>query len=133
MWPIQGEFRGRGWADVAEWFDELHREQPGFESHQYMRDIVASVLASGAADRLGVTTSMHDIVVVSLDAKTWYHETIRVFSPSSLPPVRDGFVMLTFSGSKSRRRGSRETVQCTVEEAAPAFWDLVEEKFGITR
>ncbi|WP_330273368.1 hypothetical protein OG205_42245 [Lentzea sp. NBC_00516] len=121
------------WADVADWFDELRREHEGFESHQYMRDIVASVLASGVADHLGVTTSMHDIVVVSLDAKSWNHETIRVFSPSSLPPVPDGFVMLTFDGRKRRRQGAREIVQCPAEDAVPAFWRLVGEKFGITR
>ncbi|MDX8145105.1 hypothetical protein SK854_23550 [Lentzea sp. BCCO 10_0061] len=133
MWSIQGEFRGRSWAAVAEWFDELHREHDGFESHQYMRDIVASVLASGAANRLGVTTSMHDLVVVSLDARTWYYETIRVFSPSSLPPVPEGFVMLTFNGRKKRRQGGREILQCPVVEAVPAFWRMVEDKFGIVR
>ncbi|KJK48703.1 hypothetical protein UK23_16175 [Lentzea aerocolonigenes] len=126
MWLIRGEFADRGWVDVAQWFAELD-----FESHQHMRDIVASVLGSGVADRLGVTTSMHDLVVVSLDAKTWYYETIRVASPSSLVPVRDGCCVLVFQGRKRRGQGSHEVQERLVEEAVPAFWDMVGEKFGI--
>jgi len=133
MGSVRGEFSGTGWADVAERFDELHREHDGFASHQYVRDVIASVLASGVADRLGVTTSMHDLVVVSLDAGTWYHETIRVASPSSLVPVRDGHCVLVFDGRKRRRRGSHEIQEHPVAEAVPAFWRMVEDKFGIRR
>ncbi|NGY57370.1 hypothetical protein G7043_00340 [Lentzea sp. NEAU-D13] len=130
---IRGEFRGRTWEDVAEWFDELRRDHQGFESHQYLRDIVASVLDSGVADRLGVTTSMHDLVVVSLAPANGHYETIKVISPSTGAPVDDGCFALTFLGRKKRRQGRREIQQHPVTEAVPAFWRMVEEKFGIKR
>ena len=129
---IRGEFRGRSWDAVAEWYDELLRGHEGFESHQYMRDIVASVRASGVADRLGVTTSMHDLVVVSLETKTWHYETIKVISPSTMAPVDDGCFALTFLGRKKRGHGRKEIRQHPIGDAVPAFWAMVEEKFGIT-
>lgn len=128
---IQGEFSGRTWADVAGWFDELRRGHEGFASHQYLRDIVASVLESGVADRLSVTTSMHDLVVVSLDTTNGHYETIKVISPSSNAPVDDGCFAITFLGRKKRRRGRQEIRQHPVEDAVPAFWRMVEDKFGI--
>ncbi|MDX8034484.1 hypothetical protein SK803_30060 [Lentzea sp. BCCO 10_0856] len=130
---IQGEFRGRTWEDVAEWFDELRRGNEGFASHQYMRDVVASVLESGVADRLGVTTSMHDLVVVSMDVTNGFYETIKVISPSSQAPVDEGCFALTFLGRKRRKDGRQEIQQHPVGEAVPAFWRMVEEKFGIKR
>ncbi|HEX7305730.1 hypothetical protein [Lentzea sp.] len=128
---IEGEFRGATWAGVAEWFDGLRREDEGFASHQYLRDIVASVLASDVADRLGVVTSMHDLVVVSLDTTNGHYETIKVISPSTGAPVDDGCFAMTFHGRKKRRRGRKEIRQHPVADAVPAFWRMVEEKFGI--
>ncbi|MFD4670454.1 hypothetical protein ACFWNN_12005 [Lentzea sp. NPDC058450] len=137
VWAIRGEFENRGWDDVAAWFAELaglkHNQLPGLPSHQHMRDIVASVLASDAADSLGVTTSMFDLVAVSLVAKPWYYETIHVASPSSLVPVREGCCVLLFHGAKRRRQDSYDRQEVPVAEAVPAFWRMVEEKFGITR
>lgn len=128
---IHGEFSGESWESVAEWFDELRRDHEGFESHQYMRDIVASVLVSGVADRLGVVTSMHDLVVVSLEPRSGFHETIKVISPSLRAPVDDGCFLITFNGRKKRKQERRETRQRPIAEAVPAFWAMVEEKFGI--
>ncbi|RAS61372.1 hypothetical protein C8D87_110323 [Lentzea atacamensis] len=129
---IRGEVRGTTWDAVAEWYDELRRDHEGFESHQYLRDIVASVRASGVADRLGVITSMHDLVVVSLETKNGHYETIKVISPSTMAPVDDGCFALTFFGRKKRRHGREEIQQHPVADAVPAFWRLVEEKFGIS-
>ncbi|WP_394616468.1 hypothetical protein JNUCC0626_43565 [Lentzea sp. JNUCC 0626] len=131
-WSIRGEFENRGWDDVAAWFDELARNSD-FTRFQHMRDIVESVRTSHAADRLGVTTSMFDLCVVSLEAGTWYYETIRVASPSSLLPVRDGCCVLTFDGRKRRRQASHDWQEHPVEQAVPAFWAMVEDRFGITR
>ncbi|MFD5830888.1 hypothetical protein [Lentzea sp. NPDC060358] len=128
---IEGRFRGTSWAAVAEWFDELNREHEGFAAHRYLRDIVASVLDSGVADRLGVVTSMHDLVVVSLDPAGGRHETIKVISPSTGAPVGEGCFAITFSGRKKRREGRREIRQHPVADAVPAFWRMVEDKFGI--
>ncbi len=128
---IEGEFRGTTWDDVAGWFDELRREHEGFASHQYMRDIVASVLESGVADRLGVTTSMHDLVVVSLETTNGHYETIKVISPSTRAPVDDGCFAMTFLGRKKRRQERREIRQHPVGDAVPAFWRMVEDRFGI--
>ena len=130
---IDGVFRGSTWDRVAEWYDELVRDHEGFESHQYLRDIVASVRTGGVADRLGVTTSMHDLVVVSLEITNGHYETIKVISPSSGPPVEDGWFVLTFLGRKKRRHGRKEIQQHPVSEAVPAFWRMVDEKFGIRR
>ncbi|MCX2955057.1 hypothetical protein [Lentzea sp. NEAU-D7] len=130
---IRGEFRGTTWDAVAAWFDELRRENDGFASHQYLTDVVASVLDSGVADHLGVTTSMHDLVVVSLDTTNGHYETIKVLAPSPMAPVDDGCFVLTFYGRKKRKRGRRVIERYPVAEAVPAFWRMVEEKFGITR
>lgn len=130
---IKGKFRGSTWDEVADRFAELRRDNSGFESHQYLRDIVASVQESGVADRLGVTTSMHDLVVVSLDAANGHYETIKVISPSTGAPVDETCFAITFSGRKKRREGRREIWRCPVDEAVTAFWDMVGEKFGITR
>ncbi|MBM7862783.1 hypothetical protein [Lentzea nigeriaca] len=129
---IRGEFRGTTWDAVADWYEELLRDHEGFESHQYLRDIVASVRASGVANRLGVTTSMHDLVVVSLETNNGHYETIKVISPSTMAPVDDGCFALTFFGRKKRRHGRQEIQQHPVEDAVEAFWAMVVEKFGIT-
>ncbi|WP_086824268.1 hypothetical protein [Allokutzneria sp. NRRL B-24872] len=128
---IQGEFSGKSWDAVARRFDELRQENEDFAAHQYVRDIVASVLDSGVADRLGVTTSMHDLVVVSLEAANGFYETIKVHAPGPLTQVEPGCFVLTFFGRKKRKHGREMIEQHPVAEAVPAFWRMVEEKFGI--
>ncbi|WP_344870898.1 hypothetical protein [Allokutzneria multivorans] len=129
---IQGEFSGTSWEAVAQRFDELRRENEDFAEHQYVRDIVTSVLDSGVADRLGVTTSMHDLVVVSLEVTGGFYETIKVHAPGPLTRVEPGCFVLTFSGRKKRRHGREVIEQHSITDAVPAFWRLVEDKFGIT-
>lgn len=127
---ISGEFRATPWKDIAAWFAEL-AQNPDFAPHQYMRDIVASVIVSGVSDRLLATTSMHDIVIVSADARVGLYETIKVASPSSLVRLDEGCMALVFHGRKKRREGRYALRQVPVAEAVPAFWAMVEEKFGI--
>lgn len=128
---IRGEFSGTTWEAVAQRFDELRRENEDFASHQYLRDIVASVLDSGVAERLGVTTSMHDLVVVSLETTNGHYETIKVHAPRPLTTVDDGCFVLTFFGRKKRKQGRQVIEQHPVGDAVPVFWRMVGEKFGI--
>ncbi|ANZ38568.1 hypothetical protein BBK82_23405 [Lentzea guizhouensis] len=130
---IRGEFAGSTWDAVARRFDELRWGNKDFASHQYVRDVIASVVDSGVAGRLGVTTSMHDLVVVSLETTNGHYETIKVHAPGVLAPVDDGCFVLTFYGNKRRKRGCQVVEQHPVADAVPAFWRMVGEKFGVTR
>ncbi|MDX8048031.1 hypothetical protein SK571_01435 [Lentzea sp. BCCO 10_0798] len=81
------------------------------------------------AYRLLVLTAMDDLAVAPEAAKPGERETITVISPVSFPVV-PGHMGLSFCSPRGRRREFR---QYLVEDAVDAFWDLVEEKFGITR
>ncbi|WP_189158649.1 hypothetical protein [Lentzea pudingi] len=89
-------------------------------------EIVDSVLASGVADRLLALTAMDDLAVASAQAPG--RGTITVISPANFPVV-PGHMGLSFYSEDGRR----EFRQYLAEDAVEAFWDVVGEKFGITR
>lgn len=99
----------------------------GHEHGQYLLAIIDSVLASGAADLLGVTTMMHDLVVVNRPAPDPPMDVIIVRAPGSLFAPANGFVRIdhvTVSGRDTR-------IDRPEAEAVRLFWRFVEEEFGI--
>ncbi len=126
---IGGEFWNSGWDWIGGTWRDRYRANPGgWASHQYVFDIVDSVLASGVSDRLLVTTSMHDLVVASAEAKAGEYETIKVISPANYA-LFFGHMGLAFASQRGRRQEIR---QYLIEDAVDVFWEMVEEKFGIS-
>lgn len=131
-WPYQpvGEgFPSDTWERIGG--DERDRYVAGplaANGYGYLAEIIDSVLASGVSDQLLVITAMHDLTVVPAHAKAGEWESIFVVSPANYPLLR-GHMGLAF-WSEHRRWEYR---QYKVEDAVEAFWEMVEEKFGIKR
>ena len=118
----------KGWDWVGgEWRDR-YLTGPLAADHQYVVEIVDSVVASGVSDRLLVSTSMHDLVIAPAQPEPGLQESIVVVSPANYPLLH-GHMGLAFHSNQ------RRWVYCQyrIEDAVEAFWDLVGEKFGITR
>ncbi|MEU0885068.1 hypothetical protein ABZ345_41290 [Lentzea sp. NPDC005914] len=125
--PVGDGFRTVGWEWIGGEVRERYVTGPlAAAGFGYLAEIIDSVLASGVRDRLWVSTAMHDLTIVPANVGQW--ESIFVVSPANYPLLR-GHMGLAF-WSEHRRWEYR---QYKVEDAVEAFWEMVEEKFGITR
>ena len=127
--PVGDGFESVGWPWVGGEVRERYVTGPlAAAGYGYLAEIIDSVLASGVSDQLLVSTSMHDLVIVPAHAKAGEWESIFVVSPANYPTLR-GHMGLAFWSERRRW----EYRQYKVEDAVDAFWDMVGEKFGITR
>ncbi|MEV6242134.1 hypothetical protein [Lentzea sp. NPDC051838] len=127
--PVGDGFLDIGWQSLSDGFRESYVTGPLAEhGFGYLAEIMDSVLASGVADQLLVNKGMHDIVIMPAHAKAGEWESVLVVSPANYPLLRGHFGLAFWS--EHRRWEYR---QYPVEHAVEAFWDLVGEKFGITR
>ena len=55
-------FRPKDWSDIRRDLGQMTKANPG---SNYLIDIIDSVIASGLADSLAATTSMHDLIVAA--------------------------------------------------------------------
>ena len=86
-WPHP--FRERSWADVS----LFEREVWGKDSRgRYLLDIIDSVIVSGVADELAVTTSMHDLIIVGRPVPDPPMDVLFVRAPGSLRAPTSGHV-----------------------------------------
>ena len=117
-------FLERSWSDVRDFEAEV---LAGHERGQYLLAIIDSVLCSRAADLLAVSTSMHDLVVVTRPLPDPPMDVIIVRAPASLFEPANGFVRIDFvtvSGRNTR-------IDRPEAEAVRLFWRFVDEEFGI--
>ena len=117
-------FLERSWSDARDLEAGVFA---GRERGQYLLAIIDSVLSSGADDVLAVTTSMHDLVVVTRPVPEPPMDVIIVRAPGSLLEPADDFVRIDFvtvSGRDTR-------IDRPEAEAVRLFWQFVEEEFGI--
>ena len=121
-WPYR--FVEQSWADVG----LFERGVWGKDSRgRYLLDIIDSVLVSGVADELAVTTSMHDLVIVGRPVPDPPMDVLLVRAPGSLREPTTGHVLIEY-----RANSGRDTViERPVDEAVRLFWRFVEEKFGV--
>jgi hypothetical protein len=127
--PVGDGFRSAGWDRVGGAVRERYVTGPlASAGYGYLAEIIDSVLAGGASDQLLVSTSMHDLTIVPAHAKAGERESIFIVSPANYPLLR-GHMGLAFWSERRRW----EYRQYRVEDAVEAFWDMVEEKFGVVR
>lgn len=118
-----GQFTAMAWTDIAARYNDVARGYPEF---QYLADIVASVLAWQAADRLAALTSMYDLVVTVRPIPESPIETVVVRSPSSGHVGADAVLIEHRSPS-----GHDEWIVRPSGEAVALFWRFMTEKFGV--
>jgi hypothetical protein len=94
-----------------------------------VRAIVASVRASGAANRLRATNSMNALVVVAATRGVRHNEALKIYGPGSEMTSAEYVGIEHWSAAESFREFSERPVADAVE----FFWDVVEEKLGIKR
>lgn len=94
-----------------------------------VRDIVASVRASGVAGRLRATSSMNALVVVAATRGTQHHDVLKVFGPGSEMTSSEFVGIEHWSSTAS----FREFAERPKAEAVEFFWEVVGEKLGIRR
>jgi len=127
--PVGGEFPSERWGRLTGYAQGWYVTGPLAEAgFGYLAEIIDSVLASGMSDQLLVISSMHDLTVVPAHTRPGERESIFVVSPANYPTLR-GHMGLAF-WSEHRRWEYR---QYKVEDAVDAFWEMVDEKFGIRR
>jgi hypothetical protein len=93
----------------------------------YLLDIIDSVVASGFDEALAVSTSMHDLLVVSTPVSDGPMDVLAVRAPTSLRPPEEDSVLIEYMALSGRNTsiGRPQT------EAVPLFWRFVKEEFGI--
>ena len=118
-----GRFAAMAWTDIAARFKDLASSRPEFE---YMADIVASVLAWQAADRLAGLMSADDLVVTVRPVPEESIDVVVVRSPSSDRVGADAVLIEHRSVA-----GHDEWIARPSGEAVGLFWRFMAEKFGV--
>jgi hypothetical protein len=90
-------------------------------------DIIDSVLVSGVADELAVTTSMHDLLIVGRPVPDPPMDVLFVRAPGSSRAPTIGQVVIEYKANSGRNT----IIERPVEQAVRLFWQFVEEKFGV--
>jgi hypothetical protein len=122
-WPYR--FKERPWAEVS----LFEREVWSNDSRgRYLLDIIDSVLVSGVADDLAVTTSMHDLLIVGRPVPDPPMDVLFIRAPGSSRAPTIGHVLIEYKANSGRNT----IIERPVEQAVRLFWQLVEEKFGVT-
>ena len=121
-WPYR--FVEQSWADVSLFEREVWGNDSG---GRYLLDIIDSVLVSGVADELAVTTSMHDLLIVGRPVPDPPMDVLFVRAPGSLRAPTLGHVLIEYKANSGRNT----VIERPVEEAVRLFWRFVEEKFGV--
>jgi len=117
------------WAELADKFRDAAGRYPDC---QHMVDVVDSVIAAGAQDRLAGSSSGHisivDLLVVPRPVPEPPYDVVAVRSPQSFhnesAPGRVVIEHLTCSGHNER-------IERPASEAVPLFWRFMREKYGI--
>ena len=122
-WPYP--FRPEPWDVVRQHQDELLGHLP---EYAHMLAIVDSVLASSAADALGVFTSKHDLMVRPLPPADPPYDVVAVRAPGSLERVKAGSVVVEHLSTT----GHDDRLERPAAEAVPLFWRFMIEKFGVS-
>jgi hypothetical protein len=119
------EFREQNWADVRSFLGSL--EWASGEA-TYLFDIIDSVIASGADEFLGLTTSTHDLVVAPRPVSEPPLDVVVVRAPGSMRSSPDGMVRIEHLSE----HGDTDIVR-PADEAVPLFWSFVDVEFGVRR
>jgi hypothetical protein len=117
------------WPDLADKFRDAARRYPNCE---HMVDVVDSIIAAGAEDRLAGSSSGHisivELLVVPRPLPEPPYDVVAVRSPKSFRiKSAPGCVLiehLTCSGHNER-------IERPASEAVPLFWRFMIEKYGI--
>src|SRR3954465_11867401 len=118
------QFIERSWSEIRELETRVRWED---QSGRYLLDIIDSVDASGVATELAVTTSMHDLVVVSRPIPEPPMDVVVVRAPSSLNRPSEGCVLIEYLAVS----GNNTSIERPAAEAVRLFWRFVGEKFGV--
>jgi len=117
-------FQERGWPEVRDLEATAYRNAP---EGQYLLDIIDSVMASGVVDRLAVTTSMHDLVIVPKPVPEPEMDVLIVRAPGSLHSAKPGNVLIEYVAVSGRNT----SIERPTPEAVGLFWRFAAEKFGV--
>jgi hypothetical protein len=98
-----------------------------FRDRPPVRDIVASVRASGVAGRLRATNSMNALVVVTAARNAGHREALKVYGPGSEMTSAEYVGIEYWNAAQS----FREFTERPKAEAVEFFWRMMEEKFAI--
>ena len=118
------EFHPRDWNEVRAFEQSVWGDEG---RGGYLTEIIDSVIASGFAQVLAVTTSMHDLLVVPTPVPDGPMDVLAIRAPTSLrPPDRDCVLIehMTVSGRNT-------SIERPESEAVGLFWRFVKEEFGI--
>jgi hypothetical protein len=117
-------FRAKPWSEVRDFEASVWG---GHSEGQYLVAIIDSVMASGVAEQLAVSTSMHDLVVVAQPVPEPEMDVLIVRSPSSLHPHQPGSVLIEYLAVSGRNT----SIERPAADAVRLFWRFVQEKFGV--
>jgi hypothetical protein len=120
----QHQFIERSWTDLREFEAAVWGNVP---AGQYLLEIIDSVIASGQADHLAVTSSMHDLVVVDRPIPDPPMDVLIVRAPGSLHPPSSGCVLIEYQAVSGRNT----RIERPSADALPLFWRFVSEKYGV--
>ena len=120
----QYPFVSRSWSDTLQFISSVYSSES--EGAHLLR-ICQSVIDCHKTQELGVTTSMHDLVVTLLPASSPPLDVVIVRAPSSLYPARPGNVRV----ETQTVMGRNDQIDRPTEEAVPLFWRFMGEIFGV--
>ena len=118
------QFVEQDWSAVRRFIDHAFADPP--RGH-YLVEIIDSVLERGLSERLSITTSMHDLIIVDSPPSPPPIDVLIVRAPNSLYPPADGHVKIDYLAASNRNT----SVERPQQEAVRVFWRMVEEKFGL--
>jgi hypothetical protein len=95
---------------------------------RYLAEILASIVSSGRADDLAVTTSMPDLVITPRPVPEPPLDVVIVRAPNSLRNgPRPGHVVI----EEMSLTGHGDLIERPAAEAVPLFWRFMIEKYGV--
>lgn len=113
------------WNEVRQFLGGLAEGSPEFG---YLAEILASIVSSGRADDLAVTTSMHDPVITPRPVPEPPLDVVIVRAPNSLRNgPRPGHVVI----EEMPLTGHGDLIERPAAEAVPLFWRFMIEKYGV--
>jgi hypothetical protein len=124
-WGWLHEFQERCWEEVRTFLQDVEWKA---QDAGYLFDIIDSVVLAGADELLGLTTSMHDLLVAPQPLSRPPLDVVIVRAPGSLRAATDGMVRIEHLSA----HGHTDIVR-PVDEAVPLFWRFVDVEFGVRR
>ena len=117
-------FQPEPWQEISAFLSQMAARHP---QYAHMAAVADSVIASGVAGQLAGTTSMHDILVVTVPPPDPPYDLIAVRAPSSVRNPSPEQVIIEHRSCT----GHNDLIERPATEAVRLFWRFVIIKYGI--